>query len=190
MAYVSVPDLRAYMSIADSVDDAVLSAAVDAATAWVDRKCGRTFTAATAATARTYFSDGGGTVWPDDIAAVTGLIVKTGRPGAYTTTLVQDTDFYLSPPNAVALGKPYTQLRGSFPTSSNYATVQVTALWGWPVVPSEVAMATLLTASRLFKRRESPEGVAGFGDFGAIRVTSTDPDVERLLGPYILPVVA
>jgi hypothetical protein len=39
----------------------------------------------------------------------------------------------------------------------------------------------LLTAARLAKRSSSPEGVAGWGDFGAIRITAIDADVETLL---------
>jgi len=51
--------------------------------------------------------------------------------------------------------------------------------------PSPVRMAVLLTAHRLWKRRTSPEGVAGFGDLGAIRITAVDADVEQLLSPYL-----
>jgi hypothetical protein len=37
---------------------------------------------------------------------------------------------------------------------------------------------------RQFKRYDSPLGVAGFGDIGAIRVGRTDPDVEALVQPF------
>jgi len=33
-------------------------------------------------------------------------------------------------------------------------------------------------------------GVAGFGDLGAITVRAIDPDVERMLRPYRIAVVA
>lgn len=49
----------------------------------------------------------------------------------------------------------------------------------------EVAQAVLLLASRLYKRRLSPEGVAGWDDMGVIRVLSRDPDVERLIEQYV-----
>jgi hypothetical protein len=45
----------------------------------------------------------------------------------------------------------------------------------------EVQEAIVLLASRLYKRRQSPEGVAGWGDLGVIRVLASDPDIERLL---------
>lgn len=42
-------------------------------------------------------------------------------------------------------------------------------------------LAALIAGARLHKRRDSPLGVAGGGDFGAIRVGFKDPDVEMLL---------
>lgn len=50
---------------------------------------------------------------------------------------------------------------------------------------SEVQQAVLLLAARLYKRRLSPEGVAGWEDMGAVRVVARDPDVDRLLEQHI-----
>ena len=55
-----------------------------------------------------------------------------------------------------------------------------------PVIEAEVDQGKLLYAARLWKRRNSPEGVAGFGEFGVVRVAQLDPDVERLIGRYLL----
>jgi hypothetical protein len=55
---------------------------------------------------------------------------------------------------------------------------------GTLAIPDGVFRATIMLAARLFKRRESTDGVAGFGEFGAVRVTAVDPDVENLLAPY------
>lgn len=49
----------------------------------------------------------------------------------------------------------------------------------------EVTEAILLMASRLYARRNSPEGVAGWGDLGVIRVVAADPDIEALLLRHI-----
>lgn len=49
----------------------------------------------------------------------------------------------------------------------------------------EVVQAVLMLASRLYKRRSSPEGVAGWDDVGAVRVVARDPDVERLLEQHV-----
>lgn len=50
---------------------------------------------------------------------------------------------------------------------------------------SEVQQAILLLASRLYKRRLSPEGVAGWEDMGAVRIIARDPDIDRLLEQHI-----
>jgi hypothetical protein len=72
--------------------------------------------------------------------------------------------------------------------NANYgeqALVQVTAVFGWPAIPEPVTQATIIQASRIFKRYDSPLGVAGFGDLGAIRVSRyLDPDMAQLVEPY------
>lgn len=45
------------------------------------------------------------------------------------------------------------------------------------IVPETIRLAVKMQASRWFRRRLSPEGVAGFGEFGAVRVTRLDPDI-------------
>ncbi len=61
---------------------------------------------------------------------------------------------------------------------------------GWPCsgtavgadefTPRVVEGATML-AGRLFRRRESPAGVAAFGEMGPVYVMRNDPDVAMLL---------
>lgn len=47
---------------------------------------------------------------------------------------------------------------------------------------SEVQEAILLLASRLYKRRMTPDGLAGWSADGIVaRIASTDPDVRSLL---------
>jgi hypothetical protein len=63
--------------------------------------------------------------------------------------------------------------------------------WVWDRVrPSsrdkgEVAHAIRLLAARLYKRRQSPEGVAGWDDLGVVRIMGRDPDIERLLEQHV-----
>lgn len=49
----------------------------------------------------------------------------------------------------------------------------------------EVQEAIILLASRLYKRRQSPEGVAGWGDLGVVRIMGSDPDINRLLEHHL-----
>jgi hypothetical protein len=50
---------------------------------------------------------------------------------------------------------------------------------------AEVQQAVLMLASRLYKRRLSPEGVAGWEDLGAVRIIARDPDIDRLLEQHV-----
>jgi hypothetical protein len=63
---------------------------------------------------------------------------------------------------------------------------------GWPPPrPAEQAQGALLLAARLWRRRNSPEGVATFTSDGAVYVQRNDPDVAQYLGigSYAPPVV-
>jgi hypothetical protein len=62
--------------------------------------------------------------------------------------------------------------------------VEVTGTFGWATVPTAVKQATILLAMRQFKRYDSPLGIAGFSDLGAVTVRSVDPDVEKLIAPF------
>ena len=84
-------------------------------------------------------------------------------------------------------------LRASLGTVSNVNNTNLeralTAATAWVterVMPErleddETQEAIVLLASRLYKRRNSPEGVAGWGDLGVIRIVASDPDIARLL---------
>lgn len=50
--------------------------------------------------------------------------------------------------------------------------------------PPELVLATKYQAAKLFRRRQTPEGIAMAGDFGPMRVMGTDPDVEALIRAY------
>lgn len=49
---------------------------------------------------------------------------------------------------------------------------------------ADLAEAERIYAARLYTRKDSPEGVAGWGELGVIRLRD-DPDVRRLIGPYL-----
>lgn len=42
-------------------------------------------------------------------------------------------------------------------------------------------LAITMQCARLWRRRDTPEGVLAFGDLGAVRVSRLDPDVEEML---------
>ncbi len=56
--------------------------------------------------------------------------------------------------------------------------------WGWDEIPHPIVEATLIEATRLLKRKGTPEGVIAFADTGVRNVTPMDPDVKKLIRPY------
>jgi hypothetical protein len=195
-AYATIADLKGYIRIPDTVDDAQLTLAVEAASRTVDlaanRQFGNTTAQARLYTARYDRFKRRYYVEVDDIHTTTGLVVAQddSDDGTYdgpAITIV--TDFELYPFNVDEKGFPWTQLwfrRGGVVPTLNEAGIRVTAQYGWSAVPDTIKQATLLQASRFFTRRNAPFGVAGSPEIGSeLRLLArADPDVEVMVRPY------
>tara|TARA_R110002020_G_scaffold100833_1_gene238010 strand:- start:92 stop:685 length:594 start_codon:yes stop_codon:yes gene_type:complete len=169
-------------------EDAYIEDAIDAAEDEINEYCDRTFVADGSATARVYQPSTNVLVYTDDFYTTTSLVVKQddSNDGTYGTTLTITDDFIV-----VGNSAPFNCIRSvssPFPRyTSNRPTVQVTAKWGYKTaVPAAVAQAALILSARLFQRRSSPLGIAAgiVNDFGPIRITRQDPDIQRLLAGY------
>ena len=186
MRYVELGELKSMLRINDVVDDDLLAAHIEAASRTIDDICHRTFDLDATATARVFYPDSQLVVRTDDIGSLDGFLLKIDENATATFNLTI-TDATLEPLNALAKGNPITKLvayETYFPMDIR-PTVQVTARWGWPAVPEPVRSACGILAGRLFKRADSLLGVAGFGDLGAITLRAVDPDVQRMLAPYV-----
>lgn len=188
--YVGLDVLKASLNISDTSRDALLLGNLAAAARMIDAHCGRRFYADQAASTRVFRVSAGARserlIVVDDIASLTDLAVETGA--GTTWTAVAD-GYEVGPDNALAIGQPLTVLYAA--TGAGWLTgvsqVRVTARWGWPAVPAEVAQATLIQATRLYRRKDSPEGVMGSAEWGAVRITRVDPDVQALTQHLVLP---
>ncbi|MFF5977170.1 phage gp6-like head-tail connector protein [Streptomyces sp. NPDC012769] len=191
--YGTVAALKARLNIpsADTTPDALLQGALAAASRGIDRATGRRFWLDAEPTTRTYSTPGrvarrddGDLLLVDDIGSATGLLVETGAGGTYAPI----TGYETSPDNAVADGLPVTGLLrvlGGWGTATT--RIRVTARHGWPAVPDDVTEAALIQATRLYRRKDSPEGVTGSAEWGVVRLSRRDPDVWNLIEPYVLP---
>jgi hypothetical protein len=198
MGYPTVSELRGHIGVDDTFEDGRLVSSLEAAVRDVEAFTGRRFVQDAAVSARTYRPESAYYLRlpaGHDISTTTGLIVKTddSSVGTYGTTWTINTDFVLEPFDGVgydgSTGWPYTRVVavGSrwFPRCYNHrATVQITAKWGWATTPEPVKQAVLLRAAALWKRKDAPYAVAGFGDLGLIRVRE-DPDIVSLLSRYM-----
>jgi hypothetical protein len=188
--YTSVALVKASLGkeTADDRDDLILLA-ISAASRMIDRKTGRRFYLDDEVSARvfrtsgrTYYDRSGNShLLIDDVAETDGLIVEVGAAPTWTALTTYET----GPSNATSMGAPVTSLMST--TGWWSGTVRVTARWGWPAVPDEVRQAATLLAARLYRRKDSPQGVITSADWGSVRVSRVDPDVEALLSDFALP---
>lgn len=191
--YVTRAVLKEQLSIEadDTSRDAKADRALKAASRAIDRATGRRFYLDDTAKTRTYRLAGrivcerdGDVLLVDDIGDTADMVVETGSGSSFTAL----TDYETTPDNALADGYAIT---GLLRTGRGWGTpadrVRVTAKFGWPAVPDDIAEACLIQAARLFKRMDSPEGVMGSSEWGVVRLSRRDPDVWNLIEPYILP---
>lgn len=202
--YCTVKEVQAQLGDSDGkLSVPLLEQAITATSRAIDQYCGRRFWQDETVQVRVYRPIDEWTVAVDDISTATGLIVATdtGHDGTYVTVWTADTDYQLEPLNADADGGAYawTQIaavgslrfpcRGHSRRHRRRPAVRVTARFGWSAVPDDVNQAAILKAVSLFRRKDAPFGVAGFGEFGAVRLRQ-DPDVMALLAPYTQVLVA
>lgn len=192
-SYAQISELKPRLNITDTDDDARLTEALDAASRDVERFTRRQFNMTSSATSRVYEPLHDRLVLVDDFHTTSSLevAVDTAEDGTYGTVL-SSSKYALEPRNGVVEGVPgwpFWRIRAydldAFPVAQGRATVQVTAEWGWAEVPAPIKEATLVQAAELFKLADAPFGVAGFGEFGAVRVRP-NPKVTQLLAPYQL----
>lgn len=191
--YATLLDVKQALRITDDLDDSLLALSIEAASRQIDGYCERVFYEQEAVT-RVYVPRDSFLVEIDDLVTLTTL--KTSSGGVTFDITWSAGDYQLEPLNGRSggLDTPFTQIRaiGSYlfpvwePSNVNAqeATVQIVGTFGWATVPTAIKQATILLAMRQFKRYDSPLGIAGFSDLGAVTVRSVDPDVEKLIAPF------
>jgi hypothetical protein len=190
--YCTLAELKAALRVQDAIDDALLELAIEAASREIDGYCERVFYSTSAT--RVYAPTNVYTLTTDDIVSVTTL--KSSSDGVTYNTTWATSDYQLEPLNGVAGGlvTPYTRIRAvgnyllpAWATGTIYnleASMQIVGVFGWATIPTAIRQAAVILSMRIFKRLDSPLGIAGFGDMGQMRVGRFDPDVESLVAPY------
>jgi hypothetical protein len=186
--YATLSDVKAALRITDAIDDTLLETAIESASRMIDGYTARTFSNAGTAT-RNFAATDDLNLIIDDAISISEVASTDEIGDSYTVWKV--TDYQLEPLNSRSDGlyMPYTGIRAvndyAWPVVDQQALCRITGVWGWPSIPTAIKQATIIQASRLYKRLDSPLGVAGFGDMGAIRVGRyLDPDVEQLAMPF------
>jgi hypothetical protein len=180
--YIDAEQLKSVMGITNSDEDVLIERAVRGATRAIERKSAyATFWNTVTPVAR--------------VVPVHRRIVPVRQYGYYKLLLpdgILGTNLVVSDNlGATAIlpdrtGDPITELKLTRAPSGD---VTVTDVWGWPEVPDDIIMATQFQAQRYYKRRGSPEGLAGSAEWGTVRIPRLDPDVAAILenGGYLNP---
>jgi hypothetical protein len=183
--YLTLAEAQAYTGEPGGSINPQLEDAVTSVSRMIDGYCQRHFWQSSAGTARLFTA-------VDPYTIQFGPFNDLVSAASVTQNGTAITAYRLEPRNVSGPEtRPYTSIRltsGTFTESRPDALseVTVTGVWGWPAVPAAVKQACRLQVARMFKRADSPLGVAGFGEFGVIRITTLDPDVRALLQPYRL----
>jgi hypothetical protein len=188
-AYATLNELKAATRISDNVDDSLLEMAIESASRAIDSYTNRNFYSSGTAT-RYYAPQNSYICETDDIISLSTLTTLDADDN-YTVAWAAK-DYQLEPLNGFVDGfsVPYTRIRAIddyvFETLGGQATVKVVGVFGYATaVPMSIKQATIIQASRIYKRLDSPLGVAGFGDLGVVRVGSKlDPDVAQLVDSF------
>lgn len=186
--YATLAQVKAALRITDSVDDTLLEMAIESGSRAIDGYANRNFYSNGSAV-RVFTPNDSFMTEIDDLISVTTLKTKSDDDSGFDTTWTA-TDYQLEPLNGRADGitTPYTNIRAIgdylFTQFEGEATVEVTGVWGWSSTPISVTQACVIQASRIYKRLDSPLGVAGISDIGIMRVSNRlDPDVAQLVDP-------
>lgn len=197
MTYCSLDEARDWVAINDSVDDAELSAALNAASNAIDTRCGQTFDQPSgSASARlfraTHWDHLDLGMWRSVVGDTAGMIVKTddNDDGAFETTW-SASDWFTEPLSGVGAngrtGWPVTKIvttgTRSFPIRTRRPGVQVTAIWGWAAVPDAITLACRMLTIAWHARRSTVTGQGGFENFFSSAI-SDDSTISDLLEPY------
>jgi hypothetical protein len=190
--YCTLADVKAALRLQDTVDDVLLENSINSASRMIDQYCNRYFYSGQAGEVRYYQANDGFTCWIDDAQTITEVKTASVDPTIYDTTW-DVSDYQVLPINRIANGGyyPITALTATdnylFPVWADIALVKVTGTFGFPSIPEPIKFAAIIQASRLYKRLESPLGVAGVSDIGIMRVgANIDGDVAQLINPFRL----
>lgn len=190
--YCTLADVKAALRITDTIDDALLENSINSASRMIDQYCNRYFYSTTAGEVRYYKANDGFVCWIDDAQSISEIKTSSTDPLIFDTTW-EAGDYQVLPANRWANGAyyPITGITATdnylFPVWADMALVKVTGQFGWASVPEPIKFACIIQASRLFKRLESPLGVAGVSDIGIMRVgANIDGDVAQLINPFRL----
>jgi hypothetical protein len=177
--------------VTDVADDYTLEQMVEAISRAIEAETHRRFYTTANDETRYYSPDDSYTLMPDDdVLSVTTLATDEDGDRVYETTWAA-ADYELWPYNAALDGKPYLEIRATIPVGTYVFPIlpkaaKVVGKFGYSTTtPAAIREAVLLTAEKLFKRKDAIFGIVGSAETGELRqIMKDDPQVALLLGGF------
>ena len=188
MAYCGVDELKEYLGVTGTADDAMLLTLLAAAQRTIDSYCARTFEA-TADTVRTFDSqrdvDGYTLTVDSDLCAITSIVNGDGTTisnSHYVTEPRNETPYY-----AIRLKTSAGKVWTSTVSGDSENAITVTGKWAYSTsAPSDIAHVCKRLAAYIYRQKDN----AGDLDRAVIAGNSTilpaqiPSDIRLMLAPY------
>jgi len=188
MSYVTLANVKAYLGIDNSNDDALLTAIIAAAEAQIDSHCGRRFTATTETHYFTLADVEGQVLWLDDEL----LTVTTLKNGDSAATEITSSYYWLLPRN----DSPYDRIRlystKSWTTDTD-CEISVAGTWGYSTTaPDDIEHACKRLVAYHYRNKDSQVfDVTAMPEVGLLTIPKGLPaDVKIMLERYVKRAVA
>lgn len=180
--YVTKAQFKAVLEITSTDEDDWIDRCLRAASRAIERRSGwPTFWNSVTAETRTI--DVSGRVVPMRASnfSYSKVLLRNGIAAADGFLVSGHSSPVLLPEECFDEGLPADAIRLSYGASYSSGSLSVTAVWGWPSVPPDIIWAVQMQAHRFYRRKGSPEGIAGSAEWGLTRVPRLDPDVLGIL---------
>lgn len=178
--YITLAEIKVYLKLTDTDEyNDLLTQAISSASREIELHTGRQFNKTDTATARRFPARNCYQAEVDDFYTTTGLVVEVDGAGDGTySTVVSSSGYELDPPDGIMDGQIGWPFEGidlvngqRFPMSGTRKNpLRVTAKWGWTSVPDPIKQACYIIAAENYSLKGAALGVAGFGEFGVVRV--------------------
>jgi len=189
MAYCTVADIVGHLGVEDTADDALIQGYVDAAQAWIDRYCHRTFEALEN---ETRYVDARG----DHLRGRVLYIDRIGELAEIDEIIngdgVEVTEYVTTPRNS----PPYYAIRikamsGLFWTWVDdwEEAIAITGKWAYSVSPPEaIRQACIQLAAFYYRQKDQPFSDVTAVEAGVvIRPIGIPAAIKALITPYVKP---
>jgi len=176
MSYATLAQVKQYLGIAGTSEDALLTRLIDAASAAIDRYTGRRFTASTATKkirrehiVRDVF------FLPDDLRALTQVVTDEGD------TLLPSDFVPFDPPTRLL------RIKIDAPSWSIEYTADVTGQWGFTASPPDDLVQICIRLAGWMYRSKDAQVFDVSGQEGLNALSTRMPrDITQMLDPYVV----